>query len=589
MTGNSWAAGLGVIGSDRSNRRLPGDFSRPGLSAPPLRGCPRPTFWSALAAILVAWAHLFADEPASGTGNVTRKGIENGSRAAVPNGAAKRTGAQPQNKAEIATESGPEAARPLSATAKNRMLNEFRLRGPDQRQAIAREMMAFRDLELTRFLIQQGLRDRTPAVLEAVQSALMASRGDPPHDSLVIDAWRAELRAPIRATADYAIRLASAVGNRRTFAAWTELARAAFDGDGARRGECLDALLAALDRVGADRDAAALEALEQLTRSPWFDQSQGIRRSLVDAARRFEQTRALGLLVACLERADGEMRFASAERLAELTGQPFGADPAAWRAWWREKNAREAPGGAGDVLADAMTATAPPTATPTLTPTSKPATTRAPASTPKPTATTTATVSPSQGERRTSTGRELAGAPLYYYDLPVRAQRVVFVLDVSKSMGLGGTTSRLAAAQRELTRTIGSLADGTLFNIVVFHENVATWQERLYPATEATRAHAAAFVRGQRPQGKTATYDALHTALSMSPTPEVIYVLSDGIPSAGGIVAPDRVLEAVRKDNQRLRVAIHALGTLAGPRDAGLADFLERLAAQNYGQFRRLE
>ncbi len=244
------------------------------------------------------------------------------------------------------------------------------------------------------------------------------------------------------------------------------------------------------------------------------------------------------------------MRFAIAERLAALTGQKHGSDPAAWRAWWREQSAPTLPGAAGAAGAEAPR---------------------------------------DRGAVPAVTGREFSGAPLYYYDLPVRAQRVVFVLDVSKSMGLGGNTSRLVAAQRELTRTIGALADGTLFNVVVFHEHVATWQERLYPATPATRAHAAAFVRSQRPQGKTATYDALQAALSMSPTPEAIYFLSDGMPSTGEIVAPDRVLEAVHCDNQRLRVAIHALGTLAGPRDTGFADFLEQLAAKNYGQFRRLE
>lgn len=480
------------------------------------------------------------------------------------------------------------AGRVLTPTQRGRLVSDFRTRGPDQRATLAREMAGYRDLELTRFLAQHGLRDRTPVVVEAVQSALLASRGDPPHDALVLALWRAEWRSATRSeprsglpvdsradsrinsrtdsrteargakrpTNDYAQRLAVAVGNRRTFAAWTELARGAFEGEATGRGECLEALLAAIDRVGADRDLAALPALEQLAAAPWLDQSQGLRRSLVDAARGFDNRRATGLLIGCLERTDGEMRFAIAERLAALTGQKHGSDPAAWRAWWREQAVPMLPGAASSAGGAGAPGAAPPS---------------------------------DRGAVPAVTGREFSGAPLYYYDLPVRAQRVVFVLDVSKSMGLGGNTSRLVAAQRELTRTIGALADGTLFNVIVFHERVATWQDRLYPATPATRAHAAAFVRSQRPQGKTATYDALQAALSMSPTPEAIYFLSDGMPSTGEIVAPDRVLEAVRRDNQRLRVAIHALGTLAGPRDTGFADFLEQLAAKNYGQFRRLE
>jgi hypothetical protein len=462
--------------------------------------------------------------------------------------------------------------RVLTPTQRARLISDFRARSPDQRPAIAQEMARFRDLELTRFLAQHGLRDRSPQVVEAVHAALIASRGDTPHDALVIDLWRSELRSGKRPAGDYSGRLAIAVGNRRSLSAWNELARVALDSGQPRHGECLDALLVAVDRAGLDRDPAAIDALEQWVAAPWFDQSQGIRRSVVNAARRFDDPRATGLLITCLERTDGEMRFTISERLAHLTGQKLGADAKAWRTWWRanwpERQAVGKPegGNRGD-----------------------------PNSVPGPAATVGKSDDRFDNTREPSArgadlpGKELAGAPLYYYDLPVRAERVVFVLDVSKSMGLGGTTSRLAAAQRELVRTIGSLADGTLFNIVVFHDDVALWQERLYPATMATRAHAAAFVRGQRPQGKTATYDALRAALSMSPTPEAIYFLSDGMPSSGDIVAPERVLDAVRRDNQRLGVAVHSLGTLAGPRDAGFADFLEKLAGQNHGQFRRLE
>ena len=81
----------------------------------------------------------------------------------------------------------------------------------------------------------------------------------------------------------------------------------------------------------------------------------------------------------------------------------------------------------------------------------------------------------------------------------------------------------------------------------------------------------------------------MQAALGLSPEPEAIYLLSDGVPSEGEIVVPERVLEVIRRQNHRQRTRIYTLGTLAGPQDAGLAEFLEKLAAQNFGQFRRLD
>lgn len=431
------------------------------------------------------------------------------------------------------------ASQTLTESHKSRLQNELRSRSPDQRLVILRELAHYRDVDAVRLIVQFGLRDRDPRLQDAAATALAASRGDSACESYLIELLRQELRSPKRPFADFVGRLAAAVGDRRSTTAFAELTRGAGGADTAVQEICLDALLAALDRAARDRDPVVVPALEALSEAPLFANSAGVRKCLSDTLRQIEQPAAVALLIHNLDRIDGELRWDVIQHLSRVTGQTHGADAAAWNRWWQTHGAEFQ-----------WSASATAASNETL---------------------------PQQG------------SPLYYYDLPVRAQRIVFVLDVSKSMGLGGTVSRLAAAQRELARAIEQLPDQTLFNVIVFQATVSKWQERLHPATPASKTHACAFVRSQRPLGKTATYDALQAAFAMTPEPEAIYLLSDGVPSAGGVIPPDRVLDAIRRQNHRHRIKIYTLGTLAGPQDAALADFLERLAAQNYGQFRRLD
>lgn len=438
-------------------------------------------------------------------------------------------------------ESAPPAAasRPLSESRKTKIQNELRTRSPEQRGALLAELGAYTDVAAARLLIQFGLRDRLPRLQATAATALAQTRGFPPIDRLLIETLRQEVRSSRRPWPDFVVRLADAVAQRRSLATTTELLQLADGADAGLSELAVDALLRGIDGVAADADASALPMLATVTQSPPFDRVGGLRKSVLDALRRIAEPAAVGLVIRCLPRVDGELRWDATQHLERVTRQKFGTDSAAWQRWWEREG-----------------------------PTYRWPTAEPPAQ-PRP--------------------DEAAGSPLYYYDLPIRAERVVFVLDVSKSMGLGRMESRLAAAQRELSRTIEKLPDATLFNVIVFQATVTKWQERLHPATPATRAHAVAFVRSQRPQGKTATCDALQAALGLSPEPEAIYLLSDGVPSEGEIVVPERVLEVIRRQNHRQRTRIYTLGTLAGPQDAGLAEFLEKLAAQNFGQFRRLD
>ena len=106
----------------------------------------------------------------------------------------------------------------------------------------------------------------------------------------------------------------------------------------------------------------------------------------------------------------------------------------------------------------------------------------------------------------------------------------------------------------------------------------------LVPADDGAKRRAAAFVRGLRPDGRTATGDAL--ALAFSLDTEAVYLLSDGRPTAGRVVEPARIVRMVADANKSRRVSLHTIGIAP---DEGLAEFLAVLARSNYGLYRHVE
>jgi hypothetical protein len=173
----------------------------------------------------------------------------------------------------------------------------------------------------------------------------------------------------------------------------------------------------------------------------------------------------------------------------------------------------------------------------------------------------------------------------------VYAKRFVFVLDTSKSMATGMREPRITIAKRELIRAIEQIPETALFNIVIFNSSVNAWHESLAPASKEWKANAAAFVAAQQPTGRTATYDALLTAMHLHADVEAVYLLSDGEPSSGTIVQPLRILEAISQRNRVRRLTINAIGLFGGAEEevGGLEQFMQQLAARNFGEYRRID
>jgi HEAT repeat protein len=175
-----------------------------------------------------------------------------------------------------------------------------------------------------------------------------------------------------------------------------------------------------------------------------------------------------------------------------------------------------------------------------------------------------------------------------YYGFPVRSSRVVFVVDVSRSMGWNG---RLGTAQAELEQVIRALPARTRFNVVAYSDTARAWRPRLTPATPSNVKSALAFVSALAPDNGTNSYEALERGFAEEEA-DTIFFLSDGHPSVGPIIDPDLILLSVRQWNRFRRARVHGVALVRGeppPAFAGrenqarASDFMERLAAQNDG------
>lgn len=164
-----------------------------------------------------------------------------------------------------------------------------------------------------------------------------------------------------------------------------------------------------------------------------------------------------------------------------------------------------------------------------------------------------------------------------YYDIPIYADRAVFVIDVSGSM----EGEPLVAAKRELTSAIFGLPETSFFSVLAFHSNVGAWQRQLVQANDLNKRAAADFVARLKVGGGTATSDALRAAFEFDT--EAIFFMSDGEPSTGKIIDPAAIVTMVSQLNASRGVSVNAISIMGG------AEFLEELARTNRGSFRAID
>lgn len=399
---------------------------------------------------------------------------------------------------------------------------------PARRKAILERLAVREEDDRLDLVVRVGLSSKDASVRAAARGVLAGIRDAEGGDEALCDRGARELRESRPAAA--ADILAVLVAGESPTAAALAAAWLADAGAGGAK-LCWTVATEAAGRA----EAADVAALAGLARLPLFEADYPFRRGVVRALVAVNRLDALEALAAILADLRGEARADVIAYLAFVTGRNFGTDAAAWAAWVAEHR--------DEIVIPPRQAEYP---------------------------------APQGALESADNHRDPA-----YYGIPLYAERLVFLVDVSSSMEERG---RLEKAKRELESAVRVLPASTAFTVIAYSDGAVAWEKRLVPADAEAKDRALAFIRRLQPDGRTATGDAL--ALAFTLDVEAVYLLSDGHPTAGRVVEPERIVRMVAEANANRRVSIHAVGLAPDP---GLAEFLEVLARSNYGRFHRVD
>jgi len=256
------------------------------------------------------------------------------------------------------------------------------------------------------------------------------------------------------------------------------------------------------------------------------------------------------LLIERLSQETPRLREDVAKALRILTAKDLGSTPARWEQWW----AVEGEGFVVGPLEEGLTA-----------------------------------------ERIRARGASEGETSASFFGLRILSDRVCFILDTSGSMnepskGGGGRTgtngeggpTRITAAKRQLVEALEKFPEGERFNMIFFSDSAEAWKKGLTTMSDGARSKATDAARELRADGATAVYDALKLAFE-DENVDTIYLLTDGEPTAGEIIEPDRIRRQVGAWNETRLITIH---TISVGRES---DLLKDLAADAGGKYKRID
>lgn len=302
--------------------------------------------------------------------------------------------------------------------------------------------------------LRKGLREPAPAQRAAAVDGWVPAPG-----AMRADQQRAAARVLRGAWADErepVVRCALVAALARVGGpeAWTGLLIAALE-------EQDPACLARARAAVAQAPESLVEQAQQLLRQ---DQDPTFRASLLLLLGERRRADVLPVLLAALDDAHPRAATAAAESLERLTGLPLGLDPVAWRAAPRAVLAPPAPAAS------------------------------APGS----------TVEPSRPVQA-SPPAAVRGLVPSFLGLPITSKDVVFVVDLSGSLGSGG----VGQVRRALEQAVERLPSDAWFSVILFADELRTFEPRLVQATPRAKEALHLFLRSVAPGHST----DLHTAL----------------------------------------------------------------------------
>jgi hypothetical protein len=180
-------------------------------------------------------------------------------------------------------------------------------------------------------------------------------------------------------------------------------------------------------------------------------------------------------------------------------------------------------------------------------------------------------------------GQGVAGSQTRTQIFGVQGEGSEFVYVFDRSSSMGGFGGRpLAAAKRELLRSLDDLTSVNQFQIVFYNESPAIFNPfrpappKMFGATDENKRLAGQYVQSINAIGGTAHRNALEFALRTGP--DVIFFLTDA--DEPGMTANE--LADLRRRNRSATI-IHTIEFGAGP-FSGRDNFLVQLARQHGGQ-----
>ncbi len=166
-----------------------------------------------------------------------------------------------------------------------------------------------------------------------------------------------------------------------------------------------------------------------------------------------------------------------------------------------------------------------------------------------------------------------------YHGIAVRPGGVIFILDLSGSMGFNYTPDAQLFHDyftKELMATIDRLHGEHYFNIVTFNNGATKWKDKLVRADDESKAEAVKYVSKRKPWGGTNLASSLELAFQENEVQQ-IYLMTDGDPTVGTTLK-SAIIDRVVELNRSRRIRIHTI--VAGDVDG---DFLNELAVLNGG------
>ena len=216
-----------------------------------------------------------------------------------------------------------------------------------------------------------------------------------------------------------------------------------------------------------------------------------------------------------------------------------------------------------------------------------------------------------------------------YYGVELNEKRYVFLVDISGSMenkiekdakgqvldvatnkaadiagdAIGGevgslisssvkkSMTKLEKAKKKIIPVINGFTEDNYFTIITFENKVKMWKKEMVQATSANKKKAVTFIKMLSAGGGTNISDALEKSFELAGAGatdstvalnvETVFLLTDGVPSAGKYTNPNDILTHLSEWNKLNRVIVHSVG-LGDNQDK---DFLRKMAEQNNGVY----